>query len=267
MPEWHLLTLALGALSVASIKWAALRLALPLFVTALLIPLGFAAHAVRGMFGSGVPRRMSVRFKLRALTGALHVVQPLARLLGRLSNGLPASRRIMRPAFALPRSRECRLWSERWRDPSAWLSIVEESMRSTCHTVRRGGDFDHWDLEARSGVFTTVRALLGVEEHGTGRQLIRIRFSSRATRVGVATASVLASTLLAAAVSRSWVSAASSYLRRCFSCSLRSMKATSRSRSATSRSRRSFKPLVVCPYARTDGEYSSNGRADVMDMV
>ena len=47
--------------------------------------------------------------------------------------------------------------------------------------------------------------LLGVDEHGSGRQLVRLRLSWRATRVGVATASMLASTLLLAVAGRSWV--------------------------------------------------------------
>jgi hypothetical protein len=202
MPEWYVLTVALGVLSIASIVWQPLRFTLPLFAMSILIPLGFAVHAVCGMFGSGTRRGVLER---RALTGALHVMQPLARLLGRSSNGLSASRRVIRPALVLPRSRECWLWSERWRDPSAWLAIVEESIRSTSTGVRRGGDFDPWDLEVRGGPFTRVRMLLGVEEHGSGRQLVRIRLSWRATRVGVATASLLASTLVVALAAPSWV--------------------------------------------------------------
>jgi hypothetical protein len=41
--------------------------------------------------------------------------------------------------------------------------------------VRRGGAFDRWDLEVRGGALGTVRALLAVEEHGAGRQLLRAR--------------------------------------------------------------------------------------------
>ena len=205
MPEWYLLTVLLGALSLASVEWGSLRFAVPLFATAVLIPFGFAAHAVRGLFGAADRRPKRVRLALRALTGALHVVQPFARLVGRLSNGLPTWGRTTRPALVVPRPRACNLWSESWRDPSVWLSIVEENVRSTYSAVRRGGDFDRWDIEARIGVFTAVRALLGVEEHGAGRQLIRIRLWPRATRFARLAASMLAVALTASAGARAWV--------------------------------------------------------------
>ncbi|MEO8619498.1 MAG: glycosyltransferase [bacterium] len=204
MPEWHLLTAFLGALSLASMEWAGLRFAIPLFAAAVVIPLGFAAHTVRGMFGSTDPRPRRERFTLRALTGAMHAVQPVARLWGRLSGGLHAWRRTTRPALTLPRSRVCELWSERWRDPSAWLSIVEENLEATCTATRRGGDFDSWDLEAQSGVFTAVRALLGLEEHGAGRQLVRIRLWARATRFAVMVVAMVVLSLVATAAAGVW---------------------------------------------------------------
>ena len=36
--------------------------------------------------------------------------------------------------------------------------------------IKRGGDFDQWDLEVRGGLLGYVRALGMAEEHGAGKQ-------------------------------------------------------------------------------------------------
>ena len=41
--------------------------------------------------------------------------------------------------------------------------------------VTRGGSYDAWDLQVRGGVFGKVRINLVAEEHGSSRQLIRVR--------------------------------------------------------------------------------------------
>ena len=41
--------------------------------------------------------------------------------------------------------------------------------------VKRGGDFDRWDLEVRGGLLGYVRAVGMIEEHGAGKQLFRLR--------------------------------------------------------------------------------------------
>ena len=39
--------------------------------------------------------------------------------------------------------------------------------------MRRGGDFDRWDLEVQGGLLGRVQLTTVIEEHGGGRQLIR----------------------------------------------------------------------------------------------
>jgi hypothetical protein len=56
-----------------------------------------------------------------------------------------------------------------------------------------GGPFDRWDLEASSCRFVAARLRLAVEEHGHGRQLLRVRIWPRVSLPGLAL-------LLAAAV-------------------------------------------------------------------
>jgi hypothetical protein len=66
-------------------------------------------------------------------------------------------------------------WSERWVDPIAWVQSFEGGLVAIGAVVRRGGDFDSWDLEVRGGTLAGVRISTMVEEHGQGRQLARLR--------------------------------------------------------------------------------------------
>ena len=67
------------------------------------------------------------------------------------------------------------LWNERWQGVTAWLETLERSLRANGSVSARGGDHDSWDLEARSGALGSARMLVLVEEHGTGKQLVRFR--------------------------------------------------------------------------------------------
>jgi hypothetical protein len=123
----------------------------------------------------------------------LHLLQPAARLTGRLQHGLTPWRRRGRALHWLaPRARQWTVWSERWRAPSDRLSLVEEVLRRAGWRVRRGGDFDGWDLEVRSGALGGARLLAATEEHGAGRQLTRLRAWPRLSPGGLAAVAVLA---------------------------------------------------------------------------
>jgi O-antigen biosynthesis protein len=54
-------------------------------------------------------------------------------------------------------------------------------LRRRGHVVIRGGDWDTWDLEIRTGLLGGVRVLMTHEEHGRGRQLVRFRLWPRVT--------------------------------------------------------------------------------------
>ena len=88
------------------------------------------------------------------------------------------------------------LWSETWRAPEAWLAELESAVRRQGAIVVRGGDYESWDLSLRGGLFGGLRCLVAVEEHGAGRQLIRLR--SRAHVPTVAAGATAALGLLAA---------------------------------------------------------------------
>jgi hypothetical protein len=71
------------------------------------------------------------------------------------------------------------MWSERWQSSEAWLSSLEGDLRKTGTRVIRGGDFDRWDLEVSDGTFGSTRLTSAIEEHGSGKQMIRFRLTPR----------------------------------------------------------------------------------------
>lgn len=126
--------------------------------------------------------------KRYALTALLHFLQPMARLHGRLYYGLSPWRRSA-AGFVLPRVQVESVWSEKWKDQGEWLADLERALRERGMVVLRGGDFDRWDLQLSRGPFADARLILAIEEHGSGRQLVRVkkwpRFSHSAGGVAV----------------------------------------------------------------------------------
>jgi hypothetical protein len=101
MPEWYLVILALGWLSVLGIHWKPFLLALPLLLFAVAAPL--AQAVLSGAHASFSPQRSQwARAGLWALTAFLHVLQPLARLWGRLRSYPMAQTRRLRPRSSTP---------------------------------------------------------------------------------------------------------------------------------------------------------------------
>jgi hypothetical protein len=116
---------------------------------------------------------------MRGVTALLHVLQPAARLYGRLRQGLKPWHA---PDKASPRisiRRTWAFWSTRWSDPRTRLLDLERRLKAVGARTVPGGDFDRWDLEARVGVLAAARLLLAVEDHAGGAQLVRLRASPR----------------------------------------------------------------------------------------
>jgi hypothetical protein len=150
---------------------------------------------------------------LRLLTAWLHLLQPLARLRGRLDHGLTPWRRRRPSSLSWPGGGTWTLWTERRREPNDWLVELQQTLRLSGYVVRRGGDFDGWDFEVRTGTLGGVRVLMSHEEHGRGRQLVRLRAWPHAgfgvaLASGLVALSVLASAAGAAAAAVSLVALA-----------------------------------------------------------
>jgi O-antigen biosynthesis protein len=175
MPEWYLVVAALAAFSAIGIMWMRLRFTLLLLVLAAGAPLVQAGlGAARASFPGG-PRSRVMRLRLRGLTAILYLLHSAARLWGRQRHGLTPWRQHGRPGLSLPQRRSCATWTERWQAPERRLQDLELALRAAGAPVVRGGPYDRWDLQVRGGMFGATRVLMAVEEHGAGRQLVRVR--------------------------------------------------------------------------------------------
>ena len=175
MPEWYLMIAILLALSALSFFWGPIKLLVPVLVIAALPPLTQACvSAMRAPFPDTRSHR-GARTKRRLLTAALHLLQPLARLRGRLREGLTPwrCRGTLQPAPLWPVTSS--MWSERWQAQEQRLEFLKATLREEAACVLLGGEHDRWDLAVRSGFFGGARLLMGVEDHGGG-QLVRLRW-------------------------------------------------------------------------------------------
>ncbi|MGH9146432.1 MAG: glycosyltransferase, partial [Vicinamibacterales bacterium] len=173
-PEWYLLVAILTVLSELGLSWRPLGLALVPLAAALALAV---AHAGAGASQAHFPKAPNgfKRLKRRALTAALYLIQPVARLSGRTRSGLTPWRRHGSAEFTRLWTQTSAIWSEHWQDAGDRLAAVEATLKKAGECVRRGGNFDRWDLEVRGGAFGAARLLMAVEEHGLGKQLVRIR--------------------------------------------------------------------------------------------
>lgn len=121
-----------------------------------------------------------------------HLIQPMARLWGRLKHGLTPWRR--RGGLPVSTTQPISvIWSEHWRAPEDWLAQLSKALRGEGAVTRNGGDYDSWDLEIRGGIFARLRLTMAIEEHGAGRQYLRFRrsiFLTGLSRAGLAIASI-----------------------------------------------------------------------------
>jgi GT2 family glycosyltransferase len=179
LPDWYLFVAALAALSVLGVLWARLLALLPI------LGLGVLASLVHAWRSSAQAPSGNVRLRLRVLTAFLNLLQPLARLWGRLRGGLVPWRRRGETRASLPRRRTSALWSERWLSAEERLRSIESSLRGTGAPVLRGGSHDRWDLEVRHGPLGSARLIMGVEDHALGRQLVRFHSWPRFAPAGL----------------------------------------------------------------------------------
>jgi glycosyltransferase involved in cell wall biosynthesis len=202
MPEWYLVVALLALFSAVGTLWPPLgRLSLLVLLVAAGAPFVHAARAALRVDLREPPRRTLVdRVRLRLVIAWLHVVQPAARLRGRLEHGLTVWRRRGVSVFVPPVPRRYTLWTETWRAPQTILAGLEASLRTAGFVVGRGGDWDRWDLEVRGGLLGRARLVMAVEEHGHGRQLFRFRVWPRYSRVAMAGTLALAVLAIGAAI-------------------------------------------------------------------
>ena len=200
MPEWYLVVVLFALLSAAGLLWEPLLLALPLLALAVAARL---AEAGIGAARAPVMSRTRGRERLGRwlVTSFLHLSQPLARLCGRVRHGLTPWRCRAPARSKLPRRWSTAIWSERWREPETWVRDLREAISREGVRVIDGGPYDRWDLEVPGGALARARLLIAVEDHGAGRQYVRLGLWPKCSGAGLAVTAFLASVAGAAATS------------------------------------------------------------------
>jgi O-antigen biosynthesis protein len=200
-PEWYLVNLVLAGLFLLSSRSSVLRFSIIALFISVLFPLVSIARSV------AEAEFLHDKLRYRILTAVFHIVQPVARFWGRFGFGLTARKRRRLDLRAGLRRQVLRVWSEEWRAPEEWLRSLEKLLAEDA-AVRRGGDFDRWDLEVRAGASGTARLKLAIEEHGAGKQMLLFRLRHRITRSAATVLIVLASISAAGYVDHNpWVGA------------------------------------------------------------
>ena len=208
MPEWYLVVVVLAVLSLLGLSWPPLLFALPLLGLAAAAPIAQAALAASRAHVPVPAKSIAEKIQRWVLTFFLHLIQPLARLIGRIKHGLtPWRRRGSRVTVIARRTGSQAIWSETWRPSEKWVEMLEAAAREYGAIVRRGGDYDDWDLEIRGGFFGGARALVVVEEHGAGKQYVRMMHSRYSGHGSMIIAFVLGGLALAAAIGGGYLAA------------------------------------------------------------
>jgi GT2 family glycosyltransferase len=229
--KWQVLSFALtlGGAGVAAThahRWASyMLLGTGLFGMAFTI-----AKNVTYAMRSDVDSLPGGRLWYRAMVAALHFIQPVARIRGRIRGVLsppeialpptePQTSRRLRPAladawravlFISGTVTEDRFWSEAWTSSDRVLTQLTEWLRQS-RAVRTieidEGWSDDRDVSIPVGrwAWLDVRAL--VEDHGAGKAMLRVSTHLRPTTFGVVSALALGIALFVAAVygfARTW---------------------------------------------------------------
>ncbi len=193
-PAWFLMLLVLAGLSITGALWSPSLIALPTLALALGLTV---ARAVHNALEASFPEPPSAGlWRLSALTALLNVIHPTARLWAELKwQGASLRRRRLRLAPLWPRRGA--LWTRKAEPLVGTLTAIAGDLREAGVRVRRGGDFDRWDLAADLAI-ASARLLMDIEEHGAGRRLVRFRIWPRwpvavvLLVVGLGVASILA---------------------------------------------------------------------------
>jgi GT2 family glycosyltransferase len=207
MPEWYLLTAVLAVVALLGAEWRALLWATPVLAVSLGVQ-GLQAWLAAGEATYPSGGRGWDRPRLALLTALLHLAQPVARLTGRVRYGLSPWRWCRWAGFASPLPTTTLVWAEQWAAPESRLATIVEALAAVPAVVGHGGPTDSWDLGVRGGMVGGTRLLLLTEEHGAGRQLVRVRARPRVRPAVVALTAAAAAVAGGAVLDRAWATAA-----------------------------------------------------------
>lgn len=208
MPEWYLVILALLVLCVIGVAWVPLLVvAAPLLVAAVgAVVVQALLSAAAARFSSRDVSRRGL-LAMRALTALLHVLQPAARLHGRLAHGLGPWHGRAHGHPRLPAPHTWAFWSTQWIDPQERLRAIEQRVAAAGARIQPGGEYDRWDTQVELGILARERLLMSVEEHAGGAQLVRVRAIVRCG-APLAAAAIAGALTAAAALDHAYLAAA-----------------------------------------------------------
>jgi len=183
-PEWILLAASLLFLGLIGLLVQPFAWVLAGF--AMMAAISFT-QALRGAQNSKYlmrARGLSAQAKARSfgLIFFFHLLQPAARLWGRLKHGLTPWRRRNRSSSNTV-SETATVWSETWRASDVWLRDIECALEKTGAIAGRGGDYDDWDLYVRGGLLAGARLSMAVEDHARGTQNLHFRTRFQPSRL------------------------------------------------------------------------------------
>jgi O-antigen biosynthesis protein len=204
MPESYLLGGLAALIGLVGVTWR------PLFAFAVLsgaLLLSWIVQSARSAVPAAIPDHPWPRWWSWALTTALHLLQPVARLVGRQGEGLTPWRRRGRARPSVRLRGRVERFTRNWRGADAHLQGLRKILSRGGAVVLPGGPFDGWDLTVRGGLFGGTRVLLGLEEHGAGMQLARYRWWPVLWRPAALAVVVLAAVTAAATVAGATVAA------------------------------------------------------------
>ena len=176
MPEWYILSACLFVISMFGMFWQPLLLLVPFTFLVIALPIVHIVNCVRQFRPTDFyNRKWFYKIRFRFITIFLHVIQPLARLIGRFRYNLTPWRRFSKRRFGPFYKKIISVWCESWVSPVVRLESLESDLRTRNTYLRRGGDFDTWDIWLKGGAFGGVRIQMAAEDHAVGKQYLRFR--------------------------------------------------------------------------------------------
>ena len=168
MPEWYLVIAGLAVILVLSIGWGPVVILGTVLSSVVALPAALATLNAGRARLDGAPKTRWEAFRLRATIFSLHLLQPVARLYGRLGGGLTPWRRrgIKARGSFLPSTMT--LWRDTREAPEIMLGELQKMIQEAGSVVRIGGNYDSWDLEVRGGLLGGSQLLIATEEYPSG---------------------------------------------------------------------------------------------------
>src|SRR5437867_2424579 len=206
-PEWYLMIALLAGMFLLSLGWGASIVVGPILLVAIVLPIAQASiSARRANFVAGTRKPWWSLLGLRVVVLVLDLLQPMARLRGRIRGGLTPWRRRGPPARRRYRRLEVTYWRDKREAPEETLRKLQAELSHAGAIARAGGEFDSWDLELSGGPLGRSRLLLAVEEHAPGKQFLRFRVSPKYSKSAVVLSAAFAALAISALWSGVWLS-------------------------------------------------------------